>query len=382
MKKRGQKAVPGSAAGALVGLITLIIIFYIILIPPAEREKLLGDQSYITGETGNILLQEYAGRLSAGSKDKYEHRIPDIFLREITESTVLAQENDFIIKKGITSLYKTITFFLEDPEYVDNVLISFNTPTHEGTLKIIVNGYTIFEGDIEVESPQPVRINKQYLEKENKVEMQVHGFGVPAKIYSFENFRVIGDLTNVKKQEASHMVSITAAEKDLLESAYLDYMPMCNQYNVGVLEASLNGKEIVSGIPNCNSLARIDLYASDLISGTNEIKFRLLKGSINLEQIKLKTFLKTKEGWSRYFYITKEQYSQIQKKSAILQIEFSDDGYAKDAEMTINGELQIIDQKEPHFIRDISAVIQQGNNHISIKPENDLNILNIEVRIE
>jgi len=146
--------------------------------------------------------------------------------------------------------------------------------------------------------------------------------------------------------------------------------------------SSESTKQIISGIPNCNSLARIDLNPADLVSGSNEIKFRLLKGNVNLEQIRLKTFLKTKEGWSRYFYITKEQYAQIKRNSALLKIEFSDDGYTKEAELRLNGEIQIINQKEPQFIRDISAVIQQGNNQISIKPENNLNILDIDVRIE
>lgn len=381
MKKRGQKAVPGSAAAALIGIITIIIIFYIILIPPAEREKLLADET-IKEQTGNVLLQEYIGRLTAEGKDKHEHKIPNIFLKEVTEATVLAQENDFMIKKGITALYKTINFFLEDPEYVDNAIISFNTPTHEGTLKIIFNGYTVFEGSVYVESPQPIRINKQYLEENNKVELQVHGFGVPAKIYSFENFRIIGDITNVKKQEASHLISISETEKDQLETAYIDYMAMCNQQNIGALELILNDKEIYSGVPGCNSPARTDLYLQDLTAGTNEIKFRLLQGTITLEQIKLKTFMKTKEGWSRYFYITKEQYDKIQKNTAMLEIEFYDDGYSKEAEISLNGELQRIEQKEPYFIRDISAIIKQGNNHISIKPEKDINILEIEVRIE
>ncbi|MBN1644507.1 hypothetical protein JW851_00505 [Candidatus Woesearchaeota archaeon] len=382
MKKRGQKAVPGSAAGALVGIITLLIIFYIILIPPSERQKLLADETYISGEPENIILQEYIGRISSIEEDSQKHLVPNIYLKEITESTILAQENSFMIKKGITTQYKTINFVLEDPEYVDNVLISFNTPQHTGTLKVFFNSYAVFEGQIDTESPQPIHINKNYLEKNNKVELQVHGLGVPAKIYAFENFRIIGDLTNVKKQEASHLITITSSEYNNLESAYLDYMPICNQKDIGVLEVSLNNRELVSGMPNCNSLARTDLYSDDLQEGRNEISFRLLSGTINIEQIRLKTFLKTEQGWSRYFYITEQQYSGIQDGSAMLEIEFADDGYAKEMQISLNGEIQNIDQKEPYFVRDVSSVIKQGNNYISIKPESDLNILELEVRVE
>jgi hypothetical protein len=382
MKKRGQKAVPGSAAGALIGLITLLIIFYIILIPPAERERLLGDETTAVETTGNILLQDYVGRLSEVDKDSQKHLVPNVYLKETTESTVLAQENSFMIKKGLSTQYKTLSFVLEDPEHVDNVLISFNTPQHTGKLKVIFNDYTVFEGEINVESPAPIRVSKNYLEANNKVELQVHGFGVPAKIYSFENFRIIGDLTNIKKQESSHLISITPEEYDNLESSYLDYMPICNQRDVGVLEVELNNRELISGVPNCNSLARIDLYTADLNSGRNEISFRLLKGAINLEQIRLKTFLKTEQGWSRYFYVSEDQYDDIRRGSAMLEIEFADDGYVKEAQLSLNGELQNIDQREPYFVRDISSVIKQGNNYISIKPETNLNILELEVRIE
>ncbi len=382
VKKKGQyKAVPGSAAGALIGIITLVIIFYIILIPPAEREKLLGDEA--TGVLPeNILVQEYVGRLSEIDKDDRKHLVPNVFLKEVTESTVLAQENAFIIKKGLSAQYKTIEFFLEDPEHVDNVLISFNTPTHTGILKVIFNSHTVFEGEIDTESPQPVRINKNYLQDKNIVQLEVHGFGVPAKVYAFENFRIIGDITNIQKQEASHLISIPSAEYDNIEKAYIDYIPYCNQNNVGMLELYLNGNELFSGVPNCNSLARISLYKEDLNSERNEIAFRLLKGTINIEQIRLKTFLKTKEAWSKYFYVNEKQHKEIKNNKAMLEINFADDGYLKEVELELNGEKDSIKQNSPYFVRDVSEVVKKGNNYISIKPETDVNILNLEVRIE
>jgi len=386
MKKRGQKAVPGSAAGALIGLITLLIIFYIILIPPAEREALLGEQPYIAGEqttgNGNIILQETIGTLTAEPKDKYEHRIADIYLKEITESTIIKQENTFMIKRGITSQYKTIEFAIENPEYTNNALISFNTPQHTGTLKIILNNKTIFEGEITTESPQPIRINKEYLQKYNTLELQVHGFGVPAKIYSFENFKIIADITNIAKQQASHIISITPAEYTNMEKAYLDYMPTCNQANIGELQVYINENKIFKAIPNCNSLARTHLFPQDLKSGSNEIEFRLINGIINLEQIRLKTFMKQQKEWSKNIYIPPEQHKQIQNNKAVLTIEFADDGYTKNLKLNINGAFQPINQREPYFSRDVSTVLRSGNNYISIKPQTDVNIIQLSIRIE
>jgi hypothetical protein len=393
MKKRGQKAIPGSAAGALIGIITIVIVFYIILIPPAEREKLLGDEpyapvdDYIPGEAGETeeegILQEYIGRLESVDYKTYEHSIPSIFLKEITESVLLTEENPFIIKKGITSQYKTIEFALQDPENTDNVLITFNAPTHNGVLKIIANEQTIFEGEIQTQSPPPIKINKKYLQEQNKIELQVHGFGIPAKTYEIENLKIIGDITNIKKQEASHLLTIQAAEYDNMERANLDYTPICNQASAGIIEVYINKNLMFSGVPNCDSMARIDLYPEDLNKGRNEIEYRLINGMISIEQIRLKTYMRTQEKWSNYFYITEKDYERVDNGyNAILDIEFADDGYLKEAEININGRLQKIDQTEPDFIRDISSAIKKGNNYIAIKPESNLNILNLEIKIE
>lgn len=380
-KKAQYKAVAGSSAGALIGLITVLIIAYLLIIPASERQKLLDEETQtITDE--NILLQESIGRLSKSSDDKNTHTISNMYLKEVTESSVLYTANSFIIKKGISEQYKTIEFFIEDPENTKNTMISFNLQSRSGTLKIILNGHSIFEGEINTESPQPIQINKNYLEQKNKLEIQVHGFGVPAKIYAFENFKIIADITNAQKQESSHLISISETEYSNIEHAYIDFMPYCNQNTVGVLELYLNSNMLFSGIPNCNSLARINLDSSDLMIGSNEIKFRLLKGTINLEQIRLKTILKTQKTWSNYFYVSEKQYNNIQNNQAILEIQFSDDGYLKEAELELNNEPDIINQNSPYFTRDISSIIQKGNNYLFIKPDSDLNILNLEIKIE
>lgn len=388
MNKKGQRVPPpGSAAGALIGLITLVIIFYIILIPSAEREKLLASSEQQEPNTAglppNVLLSERIGMLYGADKDKYEHTIPNMLLKDTTESMLIAQENSFIIKKGLSVQYKTIIFTLADPENTDNVLISFNLPQHTGTLKMILNDNTIFEGEIKTTSPPPVEINKDFLKSQNTLQLEVHGFGIPAKVYAFENFKIIGDVRNINKQQASHLVSITETEYAGIEKAYLDYMPMCSQKSIGEMEIYVNSKPVFAGIPECNSLGRIQLAKEELNLGRNEIKFKQLKGTNSIEHARLKTAIESRTGWSSYFYITDNTYGRVQKgKKIVMDIEFADDGHMKTAETSVNSQLDSIDQTSPYFSRDISKAIKKGKNYVAIKPENNINVIQIEIRIE
>lgn len=389
MNKKGQRVPPpGSAAGALIGLITLVIIFYIILIPAAEREKLLASSEPQASQINrvlpsNVLLSEQIGMLYGADQDQYDHRIPNMLLKDTTESILIAQENSFMIKKGLSAQYKTITFNLADPENTDNVLISFNLPQHTGTLKLILNGNTVFEGEITTTSPAPIKISKRFLQAQNTLQLEVHGFGVPAKVFAFENFKIIGDVMNVNKQQATHLISITEAEYSGIEKAYLDYMPICSQKTIGNMEIYVNTKQVFAGIPECNSLGRIELAKEELNLGRNEIKFKQLTGTNSIEQARLKTTIESRKGWSSYFYITDDTYNQVQRgKKIVMDIEFTDDGHTKIAQTSINSQLDSIDQTSPYSSRDISRAIKKGKNYAAIKPENNMNIIKAEIRIE
>ena len=45
MNRRAQKIHSGSPAAALIGIITILFIFYILFLPPAERKALLEGEN-------------------------------------------------------------------------------------------------------------------------------------------------------------------------------------------------------------------------------------------------------------------------------------------------------------------------------------------------
>jgi hypothetical protein len=196
--------------------------------------------------------------------------------------------------------------------------------------------------------------------------------------------RLIGEILDVRKQQAANAFSVPDPEYENLESGYLGFYPVCDQNNAGLLDITLNDKTIYSAVPVCESPARQELFKEDLRSGKNTLGFRLRSGSARIEQIKVKTFVKPTKGFLDYFNIEPDVFNAIVagKAHAVLEIEFVDDGRLKEARTNINGRFDVLSQRESLFIRDISAVAREGNNFIGIEPLADLNVLSIKVRVE
>jgi hypothetical protein len=389
VRKRGQAS--GSAASTLVGIITLLIIFYILFLPPAERKELLQDEQEgvvpgVIPEGGETIFKGAPGRLAYIGQTEFQHVIPNILLSEERQAKVMADAPPFIIKKGwFSRQFRNVSFYISDLESVDNVFLIFQTPIRRGRLKIIFNGVPVFENTINVQNPNPIPIPRGLLKTENSVEFQVWGFGLIFKRqYNMEDVKIIGEITDLKKQQAANAFSIPEAEHQNIETAYLGFYPICDQNTVGVLDITLNGKVIYSAVPVCENPGREDLFKEDFAAGKNTLGFRLASGNARIEQIKIKTFVRPTKGYSDFFFIKPEVFNAIVtgKAHAILEIEFVDDGQLKEAQTNVNGRLDVLSQKAPKFGRDISEVVRDGNNFIGIEPMADLNIISVDVRVE
>jgi hypothetical protein len=146
----------------------------------------------------------------------------------------------------------------------------------------------------------------------------------------------------------------------------------------------LNGKLVSSSVPACESLNRQELYLEDLRDGKNTLIFRIVKGSYRIEQVRARTIIKPVRAWVDFFDVKPSLYNSVLDKKAriILDIEFVDDGRVKRAKTNINGKLDVIDQREPKFARDISSIIREGNNYIEIQPLAELDVVRLEIRAE
>lgn len=381
----------GAAAATLIGIITLLLIFYILFLPPAERKALLEDEIApgIPGGVpglGEVLFSASPGRLTFMPQTEFDHLIPNIVLSEERQAKVLAEANPFIIKKGwFRKEFRNVSFTLPEPELVDSVILSFQAPVRRGRLKVIFNGVPVFEGNIKVQNPQPIMLPKSQLKTVNMLEFQVWGFGLIFKrTFHFEDVKILGEILDIRKQQAANSFSIPEVEYENIESGFLGFYPVCDQTTVGILDIILNDKTIYSAVPACDSPTRQDLFKEDFNRGKNTLGFRLRGGLARLEQILIRTYVQPTKGYSDFFFIEPDVFTAIAtgRAHAVLYIEFVDDGRLKEAQSNVNGRLDVISQRDPLFIREISPVIRDGNNFIGIEPLSDLNIISVDVRVE
>jgi len=348
--KKGQ-AVDAGNASLLILVILIVIVLYVLLVSPETREELLenGDNNGGNGgdgtiTEGEILLEEYPGKLDFIEESEREHPIPSFYLYKTTDSEELKKINPFYIKS--TAFEKknahSINFEIENLENTENVMLSFQAPVHKGVLTITLNGQEIFSAALSSRDVEPVSLSDDLLQEENVLEFSVEEVGWAfwtAHEYSIENVWIIGDVTDVSRQEAKNSFYLTEAEYNNVERALLKFSPDCRPETAGKLEVYINNMEVFSGIPDCGSLNIYEFSPEFLTEGANRVIFKTSEGNYLVDLISVKTELKESPSVVYYFEIEEEDYEDIVDDlvDVELSIVFVDSVVSKEADIFING---------------------------------------------
>jgi len=390
MKKKGQLPQDGRGAGALVGILLVLIIAYIIFLPAEDREKLLegngDDKEGVIKEGDNItLLEESIGRIDYRKLDEFEHDIPSFTLFKTTNSEILKKINPFYIKSGwFDKKFYDTSFSIDEPELVDNALLSFTVTKNKGMLIIELNGNPIFEGEITGSNVEPIVLQKEMLQEDNILKFSVSKVGWKfwtTNEYAFQNIQITGDVTDVGRQESKNIFYATDTEIMNIEKAVLRFNPECNPNTVGTLEIDINKKNIFSGVPDCGILNKIEFTPGILDIGSNIVVFKTNQGTYLIDQIQVKTELEEEIFPIYYFEVNESVFEDIEDGDleAWIQIEFVDDDKTKELDLNVNGHLTNIDQEKSFYERDITTWVEEGNNYIEIRPKTVLNIVEMRV---
>ena len=393
-----RKAQGGINAAVLVAVIAGLIILYILFLPESEREALLENKTVkkttSTSEKDaeeNLLLREFPGRLDtvSGITDK---TIPNIFLFERTDAKELEKINPFMVRNGwFDKKNNIVSFSIDDLENTDNVILAFNAKKHDGILTIKLNDAIVYENEIETETAAPIKLSRNLLKDQNTLEFSVSSVGIrfwKTNEYSFEDARVIGDITDRSKQESRNVFTLTGTELLNIEKADLRFVPYCkNVASVGVLDISINERNIYSAVPVCEDPTKVTIPVGILDEGENKVIFKTNKGSYSVEQVKVEFQEKDIKTNVYYFEVNRSVMNDIKnrKKDAILTIEFVDDNANKKADLNINNRLSAIDQEKSIFTKTLNDkkdpdYVEEGNNFVEIRPRTRLNI--VELRVE
>ena len=378
----------GKPAATLIGFLTLLIIFYILLLPADVRDPLLeGENLSENGDSKetNELIQQQIGKLSYIQEEQINHYIAGAYLQDQQKQTVFGDFDAFEISKGVFGGDgQRKIFTITDLGELYSATITFQAPTRKGTLKISINGEIIYEGELTTALPKPIKIPKEYLKMTNILLFEVEGGFLEGKNYVIEDLKIIGILKPEKEQQAEQYFTISGAEMENFKQARLEFRAACIQRNTGTLNVELNGRRISSTTPACDSLNRIDVYKDDLNLGKNEIYFELEEGNARIESAKIVVDLKEPKGYTSFFTIEESEWEKIEnnEKEVILDIEFIDDNLNKRLEVNINGRRTMVDQKAPHYTKDITNYVKTGNNYIQLQPKTEVTIAELEVRFE
>lgn len=397
--RKGQAE--ASNAATLVALIAGIILLYILFLPPSERQALLeGNETTTNGEDnetteGNItLFSESPGRIDFLSKETFEHDIPSFTLYKTTNAYVLARVNPFYIKNSwFDEKTKQATFKVDDLENTQNVVLTFTPEKHKGILTIKLNSESVFESEITAPNIPPISLPKSLLKGENTLDFSVSESGWAfwsANTYSLQDVQIIGDVTDISRQESKNTFYITGTEAFNLESAKLKFNPDCKPTQVGILQVIINSQTVFSGVPDCGALNIVEFSPDILESGTNKVIFKTEMGSYLIDQIKVETRLKELVYPTYYFELTEKQYQEIadNEKEIILHFEFvREDAEDREMEVNVNGRKFTveIDKGDTTYSKNIGMggerYVRRGENYIKIIPLTTLEIVKIKVTL-
>lgn len=386
-----KKSQSGLNAAVLVAIIAGLIILYIIFLPTAEREKLIQDKNEnpTTGEEKqNSILDVTPGLLSTTAGLESDKNIPNLFLVETVNAKELEKINPFIVRNGwFDTKTRSIDFEVGDLENTDNIVLSFTTKKRQGILTIKLNGLVIFENELATEITEPVRLDKKFLKKMNTLEFSVSSVGAKfwtTNEYSFENIKIIGDITDTTKQESTNLVTLSDSEISSMNKATLKFTPYCKNVNeVGVLDIFINDKKIFSSVPVCDNAYKQSIPKSILNQGENNVVFKTSKGSYSIEQIKLSLEFKEPTLKTYFFEIAGDKFKKIKSgnQDIILTIKFVDDKKQKRAKLDINGRFETVETDKALFKEKINSKILEGNNYVRLEPFGDMEVVELKIEL-
>jgi hypothetical protein len=324
-RMRGKKGDSASNAGAFLAVLTVLIILYVLFLPPADREKLLIDNQNngsINGSDSStsVLLQQNIGRVDYINTNEKTIDIPTVRVYASTSSELIKATPSIAIRSALfdhDNEMQSIDFSI-DKSLTDNLLLSFNVVDHSGPLIIELNGRQIFNSEITSSNSPPITLDKGYLTDKNTLVFKVPNPGWAfwkANKYSLENIKISGEVTNLDNSESVQRFVVSEAEKNNLNSAKLAFHPVCTLTAVGTLNIELNGRTIFSGVGDCGSRTPITLDKTFLVTGANELKFSTNTGSYLIDTISVKLTL-DKPTYNTFYFDMKDDYFKTQQERA------------------------------------------------------------------
>ncbi|MBW3020759.1 hypothetical protein KY334_05660, partial [Candidatus Woesearchaeota archaeon] len=329
-------------AATFVFVLAALIMVYVLLVPQESLDGVIdindhssysntpNDEDYYAGgriaTSKRLLIEDTPGFITDDGRLEFDYTMPSVTIFRTTESNTIHEENPFFIKNGwFSKKEKEISFQIEDLDLVDNFLVSFNVPVHEGSLFVSLNDKIIYEKELNAESPEPIKLPKQDLKKgDNVLKLQASSVGLAfwrANDVSFENFKIFADVTD-DTRDSTKSTFFLPRERLNIKKADLKFIPECDVKTAGLLKVSLNENLLSYSVPDCGSVNTISLEPSVLKDGINTLELETSGGSYLVDLIKVKTELRESKFPTYYFYIDNDLWEDIEDVKYVANLSF------------------------------------------------------------
>ncbi len=381
---------PQGYISLLIFIIGVLIIVYILMLPPPDRAELL-EQNRTNAEDGikddiTVLMTREPGTLTNIADDEVVNDLPAFNLFTRTDATIIEEYDSFYIMKSLfEEKNKEIAFQIDDFENTEDVVLSYTAPVNEGRLTIALNGETIMSKELDTQSPPPLKLPADLLQDSNRLVFSTSGPGIlfwEVNEFNIENLKITGEVTDVSGRENKQILYITQQELDNLEMFELSFAVDCKATAVAPIQIYLNKRQIYYSIPDCGSLVKVPgVSPQRLRSGENDLLFRTEKGNYQLYRIEANLKLKEPVFPTYYFTLSKDQHNKVKKGDADVNVTllFSNDEDRKKGFLRVNGARYDINTYDMGFNRKANEFIRIGNNAVEIEPDTELDILELRV---
>ena len=381
MNKKGQGTSAGNVA-TLISLIALFLLVYILLLPEADRDKLLGTDQGKDGKdvsgVGDVLLSEFVGKVEPADKAKrILHEISNVNLFTKEESGLITLSENIKISKGFFSNKDQSVFFrIDNPDDVLKAEFYLVVDSGDGDLVVDINGNEFYRNEIN-QGQVRIEIPLGYLASANNLRFSVSGFG--SNGFSLREVK-LSKQEEVKNRVARRTFSVDAKEKAEMKSAIMRYSVFCDRDEKDALKISLNDNLVYSDVPFCNLKEdSVELGSGSFKASVNNLDFET-EGDYLIEGINIKTFSGDEDLPEYFFSLNDDEFRRVRRglNEIVASFEFSLKDDRKNFILEINGEEVNVDTTDDTFLVVLSDFVEQ-ENLIRIDAKNGFEILEFKI---
>ncbi len=373
------KKAQGTVSG-LVILIGVLIVLYVLLLPPCDKCELLNTEcpSYCEEELeDNILLSVSPGEIFYSDEITHTINSVNLFLNYEPEIKEFSDQLE-VSKSWVGSLDREFNFKVEELEDLDSAYLSFIVMKSKGNLYIYLNDKQIFSGKLSPGDFETVSLPLEYLEENNKLSLYVNPPGIFFWVkneYVLKDFELNSEFVKLHSREGRSF-SFSSEEKNFLDESNLEYSVYCTslEEEFANLKIYLNEKQISSETISCVSEDRsVELNEEDFLVGKNSLTFLIDRGNFLINDIVVVNEL-DREAYPSYSF----DLDSKEDKTFMISLSFESEDL-NILNFKINNKLISIETYDSVFERDVTSFVKVGENNIELISDQALEINELRV---